>query len=194
MCADSDCTHTWAAEPSPLLFFFFQDNSIRKLNWVCDWHVWFAVTALPTPWKWLHHTLQAVTCQEIFSSEGILRKPEELALLINGDTGFSFWNKCSWVYYWSSRLLQVASLCFQVQQLKGNYTVLYCSVKQYDISICTWCHLQLFASLLVNSQFRSICEPKMKWVKATRNSMQMKQSVATFYCCSTAWTFCAVAI
>lgn len=175
-------------------FFVFLTTLLGSWNeCVIDTSDWLWQHCLP-PRKWLHHPSQAVTCSEILSSEGILRKPEELALLINGDTGFSFWNKCSWVYYWSSSLLQVASLCFEVQQLKGTCTVLYCGVKQYDISICTWCHLQLFAPLLVNSQFRSICGPKMNWVKATHNSMQMKRSVATFYCCSSAWTFCAVAI
>lgn len=133
-----------------------------------------------------------------FSSEGILRKPEELALLINSVTSFSL--------FWRKKLLSQCSIdhpaclgcrlfTLKHNSLKGLARFLYCSVKQYDISICTWCHSQLFASLLVNSRFRSICGPKMKWVKAPHNnSMQMKQTGAAFYCCSNAWAFCAVAI
>lgn len=110
----------------------------------------------------------------------------------NSDTSLSFWNKRSWLFYWSSRLLLVEFLYFEAQQLKGTCTVVVLNNTTFLFAIAVTCSYLL--PLLVNSQFRSICGPKMKWVKAARNSMQMKRSVATFYCCSSAWAFCAGAI
>lgn len=65
----------------------------------------------------------------------------------NSDTSLSFWNKCSGVYYW-------VSVLWSRTAKRDSHS---CSVKQYNISICTWCHLQLFPSLLVNSRLRLIC-------------------------------------
>lgn len=104
----------------------------------------------------------------------------------NSDTSLSFWNKCSGLFYWSSRLLLVEVLYFEAQQLKGTCTVVVLNNTTFLFAIAVTCSYLL--PLLVNSQFRSI------WVKAANNSMQMKRSVATFYCCSSAWAFCAGAI
>ena len=141
--------------------------------------LWLAGTSLPPLWGWLHHTLRGC------SSEGILMRPEELDLLINSDTNFLL--SGSSVLQRIDRSVSIrCRLHLKAQQPKRAWLVLYSGVKQDDISICTWRPSQLFASLLVNRLFRSICGLEVKWVKAIM--IQCKWNWA-FHCCSSAGTF-----